>query len=185
MRRFDHKQTDLDLLQILVAINLQASALKELHLVEWDFSQDAVVNVVNTYLNDLCWFSVNLMTLRVNRATFEAFAWKLKSNASVSHVVVEERSALEDICTLSLFCIVDQDCPPEFIPEWVARVQALEGPEGATLRKRLNCKVIRKSSGYECDVEGIVPVQQSLEYSLPIVRMVTTGIRAGPQGQSH
>lgn len=95
------------MLQILIAINLQASALKELYLEEWDFSQEAVVNVVNTYLNDLCWFTINLVTLRVNRATFEAFAWKLKSNASVSHVVVEERSALEDICTLSLCHLMD------------------------------------------------------------------------------
>lgn len=112
----------MDLLQILIAINLQASALKLLYLEEWDFSQDAVVNVVNTYLNDLCWFSVNLLTLRVNRETFEAFAWKLKNNVSVNHCVAEERSALEDICELSLYHLMDQNSPPEFQPDWITRI---------------------------------------------------------------
>ena len=112
----------MDLLQILITINLQASALKELYLQEWDFSQDSVVNVLNTYLNDLCWFSVNLLTLRVNRETFEAFAWKLKDNVSVNHCINEERSALEDMCTLSLCHIMDQNNPPEFQAEWVTRI---------------------------------------------------------------
>ena len=85
MRRFDYKRTDLDLLQVLVAINLQNSILKELHLEEWDFSQQSVLNVINVFLSDLCWFSQNLLTLRVNRETFEAFAWKLKNNQSVNH----------------------------------------------------------------------------------------------------
>ena len=107
VRRFDHKRTDLDLLQVLIAINLQGSLMKELNLQEWDFSQEAVVNVINTYLNDLCWFSLNMVTLRVNRDTFEAFAWKLKNNRSVNHVIHEERSALEDVCTLSLYQLVD------------------------------------------------------------------------------
>ena len=106
VRRFDHKRTDLDLLQILIAINLHASSLRELYLEEWDFSQDAVVNVINTYLNDLCWFSVNSLTLRVNRATFEAFAWKLKNYRSTNHCVTEERSALEDTCVLSLYHMI-------------------------------------------------------------------------------
>ena len=78
MRRFNHRRNEIDLLQVLIAINLHASSLKELYLEEWDFSQEAVVNVINTYLSDLCWFSTNLLTLRVNRETFEAFAWKLK-----------------------------------------------------------------------------------------------------------
>ena len=132
----------MDLLQILIAINLQASSLKELYLQEWDFSQESVINVLNTYLNDLCWFSINLLTLRVNRETFEAFAWKLKNNASVSHCVTEERSALEDICTLSLFHIMDCCSPPEFVPEWITRIKNMEGAEGSFLRKRLNSKII-------------------------------------------
>lgn len=78
VRRFDHRDNAIDLLQVLIAINLHASSLKELYLEEWDFSQEAVVNVINTYLSDLCWFSNNLLTLRVNRQTYEAFAWKLK-----------------------------------------------------------------------------------------------------------
>lgn len=58
---------------------MHASQLKELYLEEWDFSGESVVNVTNTYLfYDFIWYSTNLLTLRVNRETFEAFAWKLK-----------------------------------------------------------------------------------------------------------
>ena len=79
MRRFDHRRSDLNLLQVLIAINMHASQLKELYLEEWDFSGESVVNVTNTYLfYDFIWYSTNLLTLRVNRETFEAFAWKLK-----------------------------------------------------------------------------------------------------------
>jgi hypothetical protein len=66
---------------------MHASSLKELYIQEWDFSQDSVVTVINTYLSDLLWFSVNFLTLRVNRDTFEAFAWKLKHQISSNHVV--------------------------------------------------------------------------------------------------
>ena len=161
----------MDLLQILIAINLQDSSIKELYLQEWDFSQDSVINVLNTYLSDLCWFSVNFLTLRVNRETFEAFAWKLKNNVSVSHCVTEERSALEDICTLSLYQLMDQNSPPEFLPEWITRINNMEGAEGSFLRKRLNCKIIRQQ-----DDQGMI-VHESYEYGLPIIRMVTTGMR--------
>jgi len=87
---------------VLIAVNMHQSYLKELYLAEWDFSHDSVVTVVNTYLSDLAWFSINLVTLRVNRETFEAFAWKLKNHRSSQHAVLEERSALQDILTLSL-----------------------------------------------------------------------------------
>ena len=93
---------------------MHSSGLRELYLEEWDFSQDAVVTVINTYLSDLLWFSASLLTLRVNRETFEAFAWKLKNNRSVNHCVAEERSALEDMVTFSLFTRQDQNSPPEF-----------------------------------------------------------------------
>ena len=66
-----------------------------------------MVSVINNYLNDLCWFSINLLTLRVSRETFEAFVWRLKNYRSANHCVIEERSAVEDICELSLFSMVD------------------------------------------------------------------------------
>jgi len=53
--------------------------MKELYLQDWDFSQEAVITVINSFLHDLHWFSVNLLTLFVNRDTFEAFAWKFKT----------------------------------------------------------------------------------------------------------
>jgi len=65
--------------QILIAINMSAFAMKELYLQDWDFSQETVVTVINSFLYDLTWFSVNLLTLYVNRDTFEAFAWKFKT----------------------------------------------------------------------------------------------------------
>jgi len=139
VRRFDHSRSDLNLLQVLIAINLHASSLRELYLEEWDFSNESVVHVINTYLSDLCWYSVNLLTLRVNRKTFEAFAWKLKTHCSVNHCASEQRSALEDICTLSLYQRIDQNCPPEFQADWISRIQNTEGPDGVTLRKRLRC----------------------------------------------
>ena len=74
---------------------------------EWDFSQEMVVTVINDYLNNLCCPSVNLLTLRVNRETYEAFVWRLKNQMSARHVVYEERSALEDTCILSLYALVD------------------------------------------------------------------------------
>ena len=94
---------------------MNQSFVRELYVEEWDFSQESVVTVINTYLNDLCWFSINSVTLRVNRATFEAFAWKLKNQRSVSHCVTEQRSCLEDTCTLSLFQLVDlNSCQQEY-----------------------------------------------------------------------
>ena len=64
---------------------MQASKLRILYLEEWDFSQNAVVKVINTYINDLCWFSTDLLTLIVNRDTFEAFVWSFKNSTSVNH----------------------------------------------------------------------------------------------------
>lgn len=64
---------------------MQASKLRILYLEEWDFSQNAVVTVINTYINDLCWFSTDLLTLRVNRDTFEAFVWSFKNSTSANH----------------------------------------------------------------------------------------------------
>jgi len=172
VRRFDHARTQLDLLQILIAINLHSSSLKELYLMEWDFSKEDVVNVVNSYLSDLCWYSVNLLTLRVNRQTFEAFAWKLKTHCRANHCVQEQRSALEDICTLSLYQRLDQNCPPEFRAEWLAKVQNMEGADGVTLRKRMKCHVTQWTSEAGQDAHDV------FEYCLPILRLVTTGIRA-------
>lgn len=48
----------------------------------------------------------------------------------------------------------------------------MEGPEGITLRKRLNCKINRQKND-----EGIIE-HYSYEYTLPIIRIVTTGMRA-------
>lgn len=171
VRRFDHKRTDLDLLQVLIAINLHASALKELYLEEWDFSQESVVNVINTYLSDLCWYSTNLLTLRVNRQTFEAFAWKLKSRVSANHVFTEQRSALEDMCTLSLTAKIEESSPPEFQPDWLTRLQATEGSEGQSLRKRLKCDVSTQPA--EQGDYGLT----TIDYRLPILRLITTGMK--------
>lgn len=104
----------MNLLQVLIAVNMHQSYLKELYLEEWDLFSDSVVTVINTYLSDLAWFSVNMVTLRVNRETFEAFAWKLKNHTSSQHLVTEERSALQDILTLSLHQRLSQNSPPEF-----------------------------------------------------------------------
>ena len=93
---------------------MKLPALREIYLEEWNFAQEEVVSLVCTYLNDLFWFSTSMLTLRLSRASFEAFAWRLKSQASVNHCLLEERSALEDIVTLSLSAVLDQNSPPEY-----------------------------------------------------------------------
>ena len=168
VRRFDHPKTSLNLLQILIAINMQASRLRILYLEEWDFSQNAVVTVINTYLNDLCWFSSDLLTLRVNRETFEAFVWSFKNSTSTNHHVVEERSALQDSCTLSLCSIINENSPPEYQPDWISRIQNMQNSEGLMLRQRLKCHI----SAVNNDAEGIITTS-NFEYRLSILRLIT------------
>ena len=116
--------------------------------------------MINNYINDLCWFSVNLVTLRVNRDTFEAFVWRLKNYSSANHSVLEERSALEDTCVLSLhYAVLDQNNLPEYQPDWITRINNLIGSEGVTLRKRLKFNITRAMSSSEDDTNGSLSMQ--------------------------
>jgi len=81
--------------------------------------------------------------------------------------VQEERSALEDILTISLYQLMDQNSPPEFQAEWVTRIQNMDTPEGVVLRQRLNFNINRVNSEDGNSFE-------SIEYRLPILRLVTT-----------
>lgn len=44
---------------------------------------------------------------------------------------------------MSLCQRVDASLPLEFQPEWLTRIQSMEGAEGAQLRKRLKCQMVR------------------------------------------
>ena len=86
-------------------------------------------------------------------------------------MLTEQRSALEDMCTLSLTAKIEESSPPEFQPDWLTRLQATEGSEGQSLRKRLKCDVSTQPA--EQGDYGL----NTIDYRLPILRLITTGMK--------
>ena len=64
---------------------------------------------------------------------------------------------------------MDQSSPPEFQAEWITRIQGMDSPEGLTLRRRLLSHIRRFND------ENGSPFAR-IEYRLPILRLITTGI---------
>ena len=67
------------------------SPLRELHLTQWTFTSQQMLEVTHMIPKNN-WFSPNLLTLRVNKDTFQAFAQsivQLNDGSSNYEVVVQ------------------------------------------------------------------------------------------------
>ena len=66
-------RSKIDLARVLQTVQKVDSQLRELHLTEWTFTAQDMLEVTEMILKNN-WFSRNLLTLRVNKETFQAFA---------------------------------------------------------------------------------------------------------------
>lgn len=120
-----------------------------------------------TFLSDMSWFALNLLTLKVNRATFDAFRRSLKKRPLPSHLVCRERSAAEESLCLCLFATKEQHegtATPDQ-PHWLSQIETLDSPEGDSMRRRLRYQNLADANG--------ATVRQQV--SLPVLKLCTKG----------